>query len=69
MAFEDLSIEEARKKLEELLLAKEKAESETQSVRTKLHSAVRKGKGIETERSALAQKLKILTADQAKVRH
>lgn len=68
MALEDFSLDSAREKLEEWRLAKEKAESETQSIRTKLHSAVRKGKAIESERLVLAQKLQDLTADLAQVR-
>ena len=49
--------------LEELNRTKqawEKSEAETQAVRTKLHSAVRKGKAIEAERTSLSQQLQEL---------
>lgn len=62
-----MSTKEYEQLLQKSKLAKEKAESETQAIRTKLHSAVRKGKAIEAERTSLAGKLKALTADLAKV--
>ena len=41
-------------------VAKEEALKEKESIRSKLHSAVRKGKAIEAERSSLAEKLQSL---------
>ena len=56
------------KQLEDWKAAKEKAEAETQTVRTKLHSAVRKGKAIEAERASLALKLDRLATSRTQVR-
>lgn len=66
MAGNGYTLEAALDKLEDLQMANEKAVAETQSVRAKLHSAVRKGKAIEAERASLASKLQNLTADPTK---
>jgi hypothetical protein len=58
------NLECALEELSRARAAEEKAVSETQSVRTKLHSAVRKGKAIELERVSLAKRLQALTDAQ-----
>lgn len=49
-ALEDIRDQE---QVSRLLEDKSKAEAEVQSIRSKLHSAVRKGKAIEAERASL----------------
>ena len=64
----DLDLSTALERLAECRAAKEKAEAETLTVRTKLHGAVRKGKAIDVERLSLAKKLEQLSATGDQVR-
>ena len=57
---EPQDLDTALEELNKTKQAWEKAEAETQAVRTKLHSAVRKGKAIEAERTSLSQQLQEL---------
>lgn len=68
MADPKLDLNAALIQLAEYKAGKEKAEAETQTVRTKLHSAVRKGKAIEAERASLARKIEQLASEEPKVR-
>jgi len=55
-----LNMERAVEELGRERAAKEEAVKEKESIRTKLHSAVRKGKLIEAERASLAKQLQAL---------
>ena len=60
MVEEEQNMEAVMIELEKERVAKEEALKEKESIRSKLHSAVRKGKAIEAERSSLAEKLQSL---------
>ena len=68
MADQSLTLNAALTQLAEVRAAKEKAEAETQTVRTKLHGAIRKGKAFEAEKAFLSKKLEKLAAIVPKVR-
>ena len=67
MANQTLDLSSALTLLADLKAAKEKAEAETQTVRTKLHGAIRRGRAFEAEKASLAKKLEELAASETEV--